>query len=117
MDNTPTLSDDPDWWSLIDRKAALREQFPNADVLRATERSALGVLHKPLTEAEKVARGAMTQERDAELFIARMEERTGIGTAYRKRLTELATARAVKRREEWLARMRDRGLIHEEETA
>jgi hypothetical protein len=105
---------DPDWWSLIDRKAALREQFPNPDMLRATERSALGLLHKPPTQAERAARGAMTQERDADMFIARMEERTGIGAAYRKRLTELATARAVQRREEWLARMRDRGLIKEE---
>lgn len=109
--------EEPDWWSLIDRKAALREQFPNPEVVRATERPALGLLHKPLTQAEKVARGAMTQERDADLFIARMEERTGIGTAYKRRLAELAAERAVTRRNQWLTRMKQRGFNITEETS
>lgn len=106
-----------DWWSLIDRKAALREQFPPADVVRATERVSLGLLHKPPTPEERAARGAWTQERDADLFIARMEERTGAAAAHRHHLQEMAALRAVKRREEWAARMRDKGYDIKDQTA
>jgi hypothetical protein len=104
-----------DWWSLIDPEAAMREQFPDAGRLRETERVALGNLYyRPTSEelkALRIERLGSSHERDADSFIERMEQRTGAAAARRHRLDELATAHAVRRREEWVERMKERGLI------
>lgn len=64
-----------DWWDAIDKAAALREQFPPAHIVRATERPALGNLHTKPTPADTITRREATHETDADRFIARMEQR------------------------------------------
>lgn len=109
--------DPPTWWASIDVAAALRERWPDPDTLRQTERAQLGLLVDPAaSQLQRIQRAAMTQERDADLFITRMEERTGSGAAHKRRLAEKAAARAVARREAWVARMKERGFNVNPET-
>lgn len=84
-----------DWWSLIDQKAALREQFPPADVVRATERVSLGVIHTEPGPIEWGTRLAVSQTADADRFISLMEERTRARTLM---LTRMQSARDERHR-------------------
>lgn len=100
----------PEWWASIDVEAAETERWPDVDTLRRTERAQLGMLVTPAESvAARMRRLEITADRDADRFIARMEERTGIGAAHRNRLTELANERTVKRRDAWAQKMREKG--------
>ena len=114
----------PEWWDLIDREAAIAEQFPAAAVVK---RERIGGpadrAMREAHEAAKVARRNGTQtarmaadEKSADAFIARMEARFGEGERRRRLAAIQKETRAAQRRLSWLLDMEQRAL-HEGKTA
>lgn len=116
-----SVFEEPEWWSLIDKDAAIAEQFPPIEKVRL-ERPG-GPLAKQLDAAHRrrvegrVKRDRLrgVQEAEADRFIAEIEARTG-EKAKRRRLAELdkerrdveREIRAAERRLAWLSAMSNR---------
>jgi len=101
----------PEWWSLIDRDAAIAEQFPPFEVVKRERPSGalaqrLNAEHeqrKLVTHARR-ERARQEQEADADALIERMEARTG-EAARRRRLVEIQReTREAERRLSWLVK-------------
>jgi hypothetical protein len=108
----------PEWWDLIDRDAAIAEQFPSTDIVKR-ERIG-GPSDRAMREAHEAAKLARERgdylarvaaaEKSADAFIARMEERTSEAEK-RRRINELnKEAREAKRRLSWLLGMEQKAL-------
>lgn len=101
-----------DWWSLIDQKAALKEQFPAKSTV---------MLERPGSRSDRAAQehfaeigaalkarfSTVQQEHDADTLIAEMKER--------RNKRRLANERADQRKrkaakDEWLQKMADKGI-------
>lgn len=113
-----SVYEEPVWWGVIDRDAAIAEQFPSVDVVRR-ERIG-GPADRAMREAHEAAKVArerggylervIADERSADAFIARMEERTSEAEK-RRRINALnKEARDAKRRLSWLLGMEEKAL-------
>lgn len=102
----------PEWWSLIDRDAAIAEQFPPLEVVRrerpggplAKRLDAEHEQRKMLDRSRHVSR-RREQAAEADAFIARMEATYGEARK-RRRLNELDRERREIERELRQARRR-----------
>jgi hypothetical protein len=108
----------PEWWDLIDRDAAIAEQFPAVDVVKQ-ERIG-GPADRAMRDAHEAAKTARERgdwlariaaaEKSADAFIARMEARSSEAEKRRRIAALNKEARDAQRRLSWLLGMEQKAL-------